>query len=74
MKDDVLEEWHRLADRIAKAPQYDFGKWQPKWGQPYQWEAPKEQVRLFATDSADGKPAQAISAFRNSLTTRSRFS
>lgn len=62
MTDDVLEEWHRLAERIAKAPQYDFGKWQPKWGSPfYQWEEPEEKVRLFATNSADGKPVQGKS-------------
>lgn len=30
MTDDVLEEWHRLAERIARVPQYDFGKFEPK--------------------------------------------
>lgn len=61
MTEDVLEEWQRLADRIAKVPQYNFGKWQPKWGSPFpQWGAPKE-VRLFATNSADGKPVQTKS-------------
>ena len=34
MTNDVLEEWHRLAERIARVPQYDFGKFEPQWGSP----------------------------------------
>ena len=59
MKDDVLEEWYRLAERIARVPQYDFGKFEPKLGSPFKpWEEPEKKVRLFATNSADGKPVQ----------------
>lgn len=29
MTGDVLEEWYRLSERIAKVPQYDFGKFEP---------------------------------------------
>lgn len=64
MTDDVLEEWHRLAERIARVPQYDvsqydFWKFEPKWGSPFKpWEEPEKKVRLFATNSADSKPAQ----------------
>lgn len=33
MTDDVLEEWYRLAERIAHVPMYEFGE-------PFtQWEA-----------------------------------
>lgn len=64
MKDDVLEEWHRLAERIAKAPQYDFGKWQPKWGSPFPlWGVPKEKVHLFTTDSATANPRKQFQPF-----------
>ena len=59
MTDDVLEELYRLAERIARVPQYDFGKFEPKWGSPFKpWEEPEKKVRLFATNSADGKPVQ----------------
>ena len=59
MTDDVLEEWYRLAERIARVPQYDFGKFEPQWGSPFKpWEESEKRVRLFATNSADGKPVQ----------------
>lgn len=61
MKDDVLEEWHRLAERIARVPQYDFGKFAPKWGSPFKpWEEPEKRVRLFATNSADSKQVKQL--------------
>lgn len=64
MTDDVLEEWHRLAERIARVPQYDvsqydFWKFEPQWGSPFKsWEESEKKVRLFTTNSADGKPVQ----------------
>ena len=65
MKDDVLEELHRLAERIARVPQYDvsqydFWQFEPQWGSPFKpWEEePEKRVRLFATNSADGKPVR----------------
>ena len=59
MTGDVLEEWYRLSERIAKVPQYDFGKFEPKLCSPFMpWEESEKKVRLFTTNSADGKPAQ----------------
>ena len=59
MTGDVLEEWYRLSERIAKVPQYDFGKFEPKLGSPFKpWEESEKKVRLFTTNSADGKPTQ----------------
>lgn len=59
MTGDVLEEWYRLSERIAKVSQYDFGKFEPKLGSPFKpWEESEKKVRLFTTNSADGKPAQ----------------
>ena len=59
MTGDVLEEWYRLSERIAKVPQYDFGKFEPKLDSPFKpWEESEKKVRLFTTNSADGKPAQ----------------
>ena len=59
MTGDVLEEWYRLSERIAKVPQYDFGKFEPNLGSPFKpWEESEKKVRLFTTNSADGKPAQ----------------
>lgn len=61
MTDAVLEEWYRLAERIARVPQYDFGKFEPKLGSPFKpWEEPEKRVRLFATNSADGKQVKQL--------------
>lgn len=53
MTDDVLEEWNRLAERIARVPQYEFGE-------PFtQWEREeRERTHWHATNSADDKPVQ----------------
>lgn len=56
MTDDVLEEWHRLADRIARVPRYDFGEpFTPREREKL------ERVRLLTTDSVDDKSVQANS-------------
>ena len=53
MTDDVLEEWNRLAERIAHVPTYEFGEPFAPWGQEE-----RERVRWYTTNSSDGKPVQ----------------
>lgn len=66
MTDDVLEEWYRLSERIARVPQYDLGKFEPKWGSPFKpWEEPEKRVRLFATNLAFSKPSFSSRALIN---------
>lgn len=53
MTDDVLEEWNRLAERIARVPMYEFGE-------PFtQWEREeRERNHWYTINSADGKHVQ----------------
>lgn len=52
-KNDVLEEWNRLAERIAHVPTYEFGEPFTPWEQEE-----RKRVRWYTTTSADGKPVQ----------------
>ncbi len=60
MTDDVLEEWQRLAERIAHVPTYEFGEPFAPWEQEE-----RERARWYTTNSADGKPVQTTSQIRN---------